>query len=54
MRVHEEGRECIKVLGRIDEDLSLLNSKVTHWKVVLVVLEKKVQKQNKKLLKLIE
>ena len=53
-RVQEEGRECVKVLTRINEDLMLLNGKVTRRKTELTVLEKKVQKQNKKLLKLPE
>ena len=47
--MHTEGQECMKVLKRIDEDLSSLGSKAE-----LVALEKKVQKQNKKMLKLME
>ena len=44
----------MKVLKSIDKDLSSLSSKVTQWKVELITLEKKVQKQNKKMLKLME
>ena len=47
--MHTEGQECMKVLKRIDEDLSSLGSKAE-----LVALEKKAQKQNKKMLKLME
>ena len=44
----------MKVLKRVDEDLSLLGGKATQRKVELVALEKKVQKQNEKMLKLME
>ena len=49
-----EGQECIKVLKRVDEDLSSLGGKATRRKAELVALEKKVQKQNEKMLKLME
>ena len=42
----------MKVLKRVDEDLSSLNGKVTRRKAELVALEKTVQKQNEKMLKL--
>ena len=44
----------MKVLKRVDEDLTSLGGKVTRWKVELVSLEKKVQKQDLKILKLME
>ena len=50
--MHTEGQECMKVLKRVDEDLSSLNGKATRRKAELVALEKTVQKQNKKMLKL--
>ena len=50
--MHTEGQECMKVLKRVDEDLSSLNGKVTRRKAELVALEKTVQKQNEKMLKL--
>ena len=42
----------MKVLKRVDKDLSSLNGKATRRKAELVALEKTVQKQNKKMLKL--
>ena len=42
----------MKVLKRVDEDLTSLGRKATRRKAELVALEKKVQKQNKKMLKL--
>ena len=42
----------MKVLKRVDEDLSSLNGKATRRKAELVALEKTVQKQNEKMLKL--
>ena len=50
--MHTEGQECMKVLKRVDKDLSSLNGKATRRKAELVALEKTVQKQNKKRLKL--
>ena len=50
--MHTEGQECMKVLKRVDEDLSSLNGKATRRKAELVALEKTVQKQNEKMLKL--
>ena len=44
----------MKVLERVDEDLTSLGGKATRWKVELVTLEKKVQKQDLKILKLME
>ena len=44
----------MKVLKRVDEDLSSLSGKATRRKAELVTLEKKVQKQNEKMLKLME
>ena len=44
----------MKVLKRVDKDLSSLSGKATRRKVELVALEKKVQKQNEKMLKLME
>ena len=44
----------MKVLKRVDEDLMSLGGKATRRKMELVVLEKKVQKQNGKMLKLME
>ena len=44
----------MKVLKRVDEDLTSLSGKATCWKVELVLLEKKVQKQDLKILKLME
>ena len=52
--MHTEGQECLKVLKRVDEDLSSLGGKAIQQKTELVALEKKVQKQNEKMLKLIE
>ena len=52
--MHTEGQECMKVLKRVDKDLSSLGGKATRRKVELVALEKNVQKQNKKMLKLME
>ena len=52
--MHTEGQECMKVLKRVDKDLSSLSGKATRRKAELVALEKKVQKQNKKMLKLME
>ena len=49
-----EGQECMKVLKRVDKDLLSLGGKATQQKVELVTLEKKVQKQNEKMLKLME
>ena len=48
-----EGQECMKVLKRVDEDLLSLSGKATQQKAELVILEK-VQKQNEKMLKLME
>ena len=42
----------MKVLKRVDEDLSSLNGKATRRKAELVALEKTVQKQSEKMLKL--
>ena len=42
------------VLKRVDEDLSSLSGKATRRKAELVALEKKVQKQDVKMLKLME
>ena len=42
----------MKVLKTVDEDLSSLNGKATRRKAELVALEKTVQKQNEKMLKL--
>ena len=44
----------MKVLKRVDEDLSSLSGKATRRKAELVAVEKKVQKQNEKMLKLME
>ena len=44
----------MKVLKRVDKDLTSLSGKATRRKVELMALEKKVQKQNKKMLKLME
>ena len=52
--MHTEGQECMKVLKRVDEDLTSLSGKATRRKAELIALEKKVQKQNKKMLKLME
>ena len=52
--MHTEGQECMKVLKRVDEDLSSLSGKATRRKAELVALEKKVQKQNEKMLRLME
>ena len=49
-----EGQECMKVLKWVDEDLTSLSGKVTRRKTELMALEKKVQKQNEKMLKLME
>ena len=50
--MHTKGQECMKVLKRVDEDLSSLNGKATRRKAELVALEKTVQKQDEKMLKL--
>ena len=42
----------MKVLKRVDKDLSSLSRKATRRKTELIALEKKVQKQNEKMLKL--
>ena len=52
--MHTEGQECMKVLKWVDEDLMSLSGKAMRRKTELVALEKKVQKQNKKMLKLME
>ena len=52
--MHTKGQECLKVLKRVDKDLSSLSGKATRRKRELVTLEKKVQKQNEKMLKLME
>ena len=52
--MHTKGQECLKVLKRVDEDLTSLSRKAVRRKAELVALEKKVQKQNKKMLKLME
>ena len=52
--MHTEGQECMKVLKRVDKDLSSLSGKVMRRKAELVALEKKVQKQDKKMLTLME
>ena len=52
--MHTEGQECMKVLKRVDKDLTSLGGKVTQRKAELVALEKKVQKQDLKILKLME
>ena len=52
--MHTEGQECMKVLKRVDEDLTSLSGKATQQKAELVSLEKKVQKQDLKILKLME
>ena len=52
--MHTEGQECMKVLKRVDEDLTSLSGKAMRRKTELVALEKKVQKQNEKMLKLME
>ena len=44
----------MKVLKRVDEDLTSLGGKATRRKAELVALEKKVQKQDLKMLKLME
>ena len=44
----------MKVLKRVDTDLTSLSGKMTRRKMELVALEKKVQKQNEKMLKLME
>ena len=41
-------------MKRVDKDLSSLSGKATRRKAELVALEKKVQKQNEKMLKLME
>ena len=50
--MYSEGQECMKVLKRVDEDLSSLNGRATRRKAELVALEKAIQKQNEKMLKL--
>ena len=52
--MHTEGQECMKVLKRVDKDLTSLSGKATRRKAELVALEKKVQKQDKKMLALME
>ena len=52
--MHTEGQECMKVLKRVDKDLTSLSGKATRQKVELVALKKKVQKQDLKILKLME
>ena len=52
--MHTRGQECMKVLKRVDEDLTSLSGKATRQKAALVSLEKKVQKQDLKILKLME
>ena len=52
--MHTEGQECMKVLKRVDEDLTSLSGKAMRRKAELVALEKKVQKQDKKMLVLME
>ena len=52
--MHTEGQECMKVLKGVDEDLLSLSGKVTQWRAELVALKKKVQKQDLKILKLME
>ena len=52
--MHTEGQECLKVLKQVDEDLTSLSGKATRRKTELVALEKKVQKQDLKILKLME
>ena len=44
----------MKVLKRVDEDLTSLSGKATRRKAELIAPEKKVQKQNEKMLKLME
>ena len=44
----------MKVLKQVNEDLSSLSGKATRQKAELVLLEKKVQKQDLKILKLME
>ena len=44
----------MKVLKQVDEDLTSLSGKATRRKTELVALEKKVQKQDLKILKLME
>ena len=52
--MHTKGQECLKVLKRVDEDLTSLSRKAVRRKAELVALEKKVQKQDKKMLALME
>ena len=52
--MHTEGQECMKVLKRVDKDLTSLSGKAMRRKAELMALEKKVQKQNEKMLKLME
>ena len=52
--MHTKGQECMKVLKRVGKDLTSLSGKVMRRKAELVALEKKVQKQNEKMLKLME
>ena len=52
--MHTKGQEYMKVLKRVDKDLTSLGGKATRWKAKLVLLEKKVQKQDLKILKLME
>ena len=42
----------MKVLKRVDEDLTSLSRKATRRKMELVALEKKVRKQDEQMLKL--
>ena len=52
--MHTKGQECMKVLKRVDKDLTSLGGKATRQKAELVALEKKVQKQDLKILELME
>ena len=47
-------RERVALTKRVNEDLTSLGRKATRRKAELVALEKKVQKQNEKMLKLME
>ena len=46
--MHTEGQECMKVLKRVDKDLTSLSGKATQQKAELISLEKKIQKQDLK------
>ena len=52
--MHTKGQECMKVLKRVDEDLTSLGGKATQQKAELVALERKFQKQDLKIFKLME